>query len=93
MVKIFLASTLFISSLLACTSLFVNKGGYHVVARSMDFGMNMGFNEYMGYVGQENTSDVVVNADKVAVKSLQSWKNKYGFAGRSALIPRSSSMV
>lgn len=84
MVKILLASTLFISGLLACTSLFVNKGDYHIVARSMDFGMNMGFNEFMGYIGQENTSDIVVNADKIPVKSLQSWKNKYGFAGRSA---------
>jgi len=50
----------------------------------MDFGMNMGFNEGMGYVGQKNTTDVVVNADKIPTDALSKWQHKYGFAGRVA---------
>ncbi|MFP4486829.1 MAG: linear amide C-N hydrolase [Campylobacterales bacterium] len=84
MFKYLITLTLLATSLLACTNLFVNKGGYHIVARSMDFGMNMGFNEALGYVGQKNTTDVVVDADKIPSKVLSSWEHKYGFAGRVA---------
>ncbi len=42
-----------------------------MVSRTMDSGMNMGFSESMGYVGQKNTTDVVIDADK-ALKNVSS---------------------
>jgi choloylglycine hydrolase len=84
MKKIVIAMALMAANMLACTSVFINKGDYSVVGRSMDFGMNMGFNVYMGYIGQENTTDIVVDAGKIPDDARLSWKNQYGFAGRSA---------
>lgn len=72
------------SSTFACSDIFINKGGYHIEARSMDFPYNMG-NQYMiGYVGQKNETDVVIDATKIPASQLTSWTNKYGFFGRTA---------
>lgn len=67
-----------------CTNIFINKGGYHVEARSMDFPINMGTELLMGFVGQKNTSNPVVDADQIPAGQLTSWTNKYGYVGRGA---------
>ena len=69
---------------LACSDIFVNKGGYHIEGRTMDLALNISHNEAFYFVGQKNTSDVVVDADKIPVNQLASWTNKYGYWGRNA---------
>jgi choloylglycine hydrolase len=66
-----------------CTNIFINKGGYHVEARSMDFPINMGTTFVMGFVGQKSTTNPVVDADKIPAAQLTSWSNKYGYVGRA----------
>ena len=67
-----------------CTDIFINKGGYHVEGRSMDFPINMGTSLVMGFIGQKNTTNPVVDADKIPASQLTSWTNKYGYVGRAA---------
>ena len=67
-----------------CTNIFINKGGYHVEARSMDFPINMGTELVMGFIGQKNSSNPVVDADQIPVSQLTTWTNKYGYVGRGA---------
>ncbi len=69
---------------LACTDIFINKGGFHVEGRTMDFPINMAVTPLVGFVGQQNTTNPVVNANQIPAKQLTSWKNKYGYFGRSA---------
>ncbi len=68
----------------ACSDIFVNKGGYHIEARTLDFLVNIGFQDKVGYIGDKNTSDIIIDADKIPSKQLSSWTNKYGFFGRGA---------
>jgi choloylglycine hydrolase len=77
-------STQFTSHTLACSDVFINKGGYHIEARTLDFLVNLGFQEKLGFIGDENTTDVVLDADKIPVSQLATWKNKYGYLGRAA---------
>jgi len=74
----------FIPNVLACSDVFINKGGYHVEARTLDFLVNIAFEDKIGFIDQENTTDVVIDADRIPSKQLTSWKNKYGFFGRAA---------
>lgn len=67
-----------------CTNIFINKGGYHVEARSMDFPINMGTELVMGFVGQKNRSNPVVDAGQIPADQLTRWTNKYGYVGRGA---------
>jgi len=67
-----------------CTNIFINKGGYHVEARSMDFPINMGTELVMGFIGQKNSSNPVVDADQIPASQLATWTNKYGYVGRGA---------
>ncbi len=67
-----------------CTNIFINKGGYHVEARSMDFPINMGTELVMGFIGQKNSSNPIVDADQIPVGQLTTWTNKYGYVGRGA---------
>ena len=67
-----------------CTNIFINKGGYHVEARSMDFPINMGTELVMGFIGQKNSSNPIVDADQIPVSQLTTWTNKYGYVGRGA---------
>ena len=67
-----------------CTNIFINKGGYHVEARSMDFPINMGTELVMGFVGQKNSSNPIVDADQISAGQLATWTNKYGYVGRGA---------
>jgi len=66
----------------ACSDIFVNHAGTHIEARSMDFGMNIALDDAFGFIGQENTTDVVLDAEKIPVQRLTSWKNQYGYWGR-----------
>lgn len=72
------------SSAQGCSDVLINKGGYHIEARTLDFLVNLGFQDKLGFVGEENTTDVVLDADKIPSTQLTSWKNKYGFLGRAA---------
>lgn len=79
-----LALSLILSSSLAnaCGEVFVNKGGYHVTSRSMEFGRNMAFDTLVRYVGQKQTSNIIINLDKIPSSEIASWKYEYGFVGR-----------
>jgi len=77
------AITLCVSAF-ACSDIFINKGGYHVEARSMDFGVNIANVDSLSFVGQKNTTDVVVNASAIPATQLLSWTNKYGYWSRNA---------
>ncbi|KEI35838.1 linear amide C-N hydrolase [Allofrancisella frigidaquae] len=65
-----------------CTSVFINKNGYKVEARSMDFPINIAFENGWSYVNVENTTDIVIDAVNIPKDQLTSWKNKYGYFGR-----------
>ncbi|MBY0501727.1 MAG: linear amide C-N hydrolase [Alphaproteobacteria bacterium] len=75
---------IFSSQAFACTDAFINKGGYHVEARTLDFLVNFAFEDRIGYIGDKNTTDVIIDADKIPATQLTSWVNKYGFIGRAA---------
>lgn len=68
----------------ACSDIFINKAGYHVETRSMDFPINMGTRMSLGFVGQQNSTNPVVNIKSIPEASLSKWTNKYGYIGRSA---------
>lgn len=68
----------------ACTDAFINKGGYHIEARTLDFLVNLAFQEKIGFIGDKNTTDVIIDADKIQTSQLATWKNKYGYLGRAA---------
>lgn len=81
--------TLFLSAVFgpqvqACSDVFINKGGYHIEARTLDFLVNMAFQEKMGFIGGQNMTDVIIDADKIPSSQLATWKNKYGYLGRAA---------
>ncbi|GMN88792.1 linear amide C-N hydrolase [Francisella sciaenopsi] len=65
-----------------CTNVFINKNEYKIEARSMDFPINIAFENGWDYVGVENTTNVVIDADKIPTDQLANWKNKYGYFGR-----------
>ncbi len=67
-----------------CSDIFVNQPGSHIEARTMDFGLNLAMDETFGFIGQENTTDVVIDAQKIPAKQLTRWTNKYGYWGRDA---------
>ena len=69
---------------LACSDVFINQPKGHIEARTMDFGINIGNNDIFGYIGQKNTTDVVIDADKIPAAQLASWTLKYGYWGRGA---------
>lgn len=68
----------------ACSAVFINKPGYHIEARTLDFFVDLAFQEKMGFIGDKNTTDVVIDADKIPTTQLASWTNKYGYLGRAA---------
>ena len=67
----------------ACADIFINKGGFHVEARSMEFGINIAMDTFVRYVGQKQTSNIVINLDKIPQDKILTWDYKYGFVGRS----------
>jgi len=69
---------------IACSDIFINHPNAHIEARSMDFGMNIAMNDTFGFIGQKNTTDIVIDAEKIPAKDLTSWTNKYGYWGRYA---------
>jgi choloylglycine hydrolase len=69
---------------IACSDVFINKAGYHIEARTLDFLVNIAFEDRAGFIGAENQTDVVIDADKIPAEKLAAWKNKYGYFGRSA---------
>jgi len=77
-------STTFSAQINACTDAFINKGGYHIEARTLDFLVNLAFQEKIGFIGDQNTTDVVIEADKIPSSQLGTWKTKYGYLGRAA---------
>lgn len=79
---IFIFLTGLAQTAVACSDIFINHPNAHIEARSMDFGMNIALDDTFAFIGQENTTDVVLDAEKIPVQSLTSWKNKYGYWGR-----------
>jgi len=69
---------------MACSDIFINHPNAHIEARSMDFGMNIAMNDTFGFIGQKNTTDIIIDADKIPAGDLTSWTNKYGYWGRYA---------
>ncbi len=66
----------------ACGDIFVNKGGFHVEARSMEFGANIANEVIVRFIGQKQTSNIMINLDKIPKKQIFSWEYKNGFVGR-----------
>lgn len=62
-----------------CTNVFINKNQYKIEARSMDFPINIAFKNGWGYVGIENVTDVVIDADKIPESRIAKWTSKYGY--------------
>ena len=79
-----LAIAVLIQGASACSDVFINFEATHIEARSMDFGLNMAMNDFFGFIGQKNTTDVVIDSEKIPPDSLTSWTNKYGYWGRDA---------
>ena len=77
-------SASFTSHVQACSDVFINKGGYHIEARTLDFLVNIAFQDKIGFVGADNITDVVLDADQIPNTQLTTWKNKYGYFGRAA---------
>lgn len=69
---------------IACSDVFINKGGYHIEARTLDFLVNLAFENRAGFIGTENKTDIIIDADKIPADKLATWKNKYGYFGRAA---------
>ena len=68
----------------ACSNIFINRGNYHIEGRNMDLALNIGHGDVFRFVGQENTTDVIIDADKIPTALLATWTNRYGFWGRNA---------
>jgi len=84
LISIVILSTVGGQTVIACSDIFINHPNAHIEARSMDFGMNICLNDTFGFIGQKNTTDIVIDAEKIPAKSLVSWTNKYGYWGRNA---------
>ncbi|MBY0291819.1 MAG: linear amide C-N hydrolase [Alphaproteobacteria bacterium] len=67
-----------------CSDVFINMGGHHIVARTFDFLVNLALQDKIGFIGDENTTDVILDADQIPAMQLVSWENKYGYFGRAA---------
>jgi len=67
----------------ACGNIFINKGGFHVEARSMEFGYNMASSNVIRFIGQKQTSNILLDLDKIPTEKILSWKYKNGFVGRA----------
>ncbi len=67
----------------ACSNIFINHPNAHIDARSMDFGLNIAMGDSFGFIGQGNTTDVIIDADKIPAGSLTSWTVRYGYWGRN----------
>lgn len=71
-------------STFACSDIFINQPVGHIEARTMDFGSNMGEKAVLGYIGQNNVSDIIVDVDKIPEQSIAKWTVAYGYWGRTA---------
>jgi len=74
----------FVQGASACSNIFINHPNAHIEARTMDFGMNIAMDDTFGFIGQKNTTDIVIDAERIPRKSLTSWTVKYGYWGRYA---------
>ena len=67
-----------------CSDVFINTGDYHIVARTFDFLVNLAIQSKIGFIGDENTTDIIIDAEQIPTTQLVSWKNKYGYYGQAA---------
>lgn len=81
--KALLISTAILSTTVAsaCTDLVINKNQYVASARTLDFDREIDSHLLFFMPGAKNTTDLVIDVDKVDSKKLHSWTNKYGFVG------------
>lgn len=77
-------TTVLSSEAVACSDFLINKGGYHIEGRTLDFFSNIGFRDALGFTGDKNKTNIVVDVDKIPDQQLTSWETKYGYFGRSA---------
>lgn len=70
------------SAALACSNIFINQPSMHIDARTMDFGMNVGMEDCFGFIGQKNTTDVIIDATNIPASKLATWTNRYGYWSR-----------
>ena len=80
--KITLAAMLTLSTAQACSEIFINKNGKHVVGRNNEFGANVTVHNATGYIGQVHTTSVNMPSQKIPKSALKTWTTKYGYVGR-----------
>jgi choloylglycine hydrolase len=66
----------------ACGDFFINKGGFHVEARSMEFAMNTSNGVHVNFIGQKQTSNILINLDNIPKEQILSWTYENGFISR-----------
>lgn len=81
---IWIGLLLFGEKLQACSDIFIEKGGYHIEARTLDFLVNVAFENKVKLVGEKNVAQIILNQDKIPSQQLARWTNKYGYLGRAA---------
>lgn len=72
----------FALSTFACTNVFVYSTPYVAVARTMDFGYNMGNKMGFSPAGSQNVSNINMVLDKSAKQAV--WNTKYPYIGQTA---------
>lgn len=70
------------TSILACTNVFVTQTPYVAVARTMDFGYNMGNKMGFSPAGSQNVSNINMVQDQSAKQAV--WNTKYPYIGQTA---------
>ena len=66
----------------ACGNIFVNKGGFHVEGRTMEFAANIANEVIVRFVGQKQTSNIIIDLDKIPNNQILTWEYQNGFVGR-----------
>ncbi len=80
--RLALSAILAITSAQACSEIFINKDGKHVVGRNNEFGSNITVPNAVSYVGQKHTTSINMPSQKIPKSKLKIWSNKYGYVGR-----------
>ena len=81
--KIVIIGALALTTAQACSEIFINKGGKHVVGRNNELGINVAFENKFGYIGQKHKTLLLLNDSKIPQAKLKTWTTKYGHIGRA----------
>jgi choloylglycine hydrolase len=83
LIKVALISAIALTTAQACSEIFINKGGKHVVGRNNELGANVAFENSFGYIGQKHKTKLLLNSSKIPKAKLKTWTTKYGHIGRA----------